>query len=185
MNDSNGQGMIPHKNMYEGGNGIAAVTSPGSMAIRTHDESGDAPASFTKEPQRQVVASAPLSVPVTAPAADAGNSLVAASSAVNDGLAKASQAEAQKDYNAAITILRQISVNNLQNPEVHHRLAVNLMASGQITEAISEFRIASALCPTKKEYSDDLARALAIHKRSVMSDADTQHSADGVTGASR
>jgi len=67
----------------------------------------------------------------------------------------------------------------MQNAEVHHRLAVNLLAAGQITEAVSEFRIASALSPSKKSYSDDLARALAIHKKSLMSEASTPEATSG------
>ncbi len=59
---------------------------------------------------------------------------------------------------------------DVQNPELHHRLATNLLNLGQVVEAIPEFRIASALKPTMKAYSDDLARAMAIHKRSLMSD---------------
>ncbi len=89
---------------------------------------------------------------------------------INDSLAGVTDAEAQRDYASAVTILRQMVATNVENAEVHHRLAVNLMAMGQITEAVSEFRIASALAPAKKAYQDDLARALAIHKRSLMTD---------------
>jgi Flp pilus assembly protein TadD len=60
--------------------------------------------------------------------------------------------------------------SDVQNPELHHRLATNLLNLGQVVEAIPEFRIASALKPAMKAYSDDLARAMAIHKRSLMSD---------------
>ena len=74
---------------------------------------------------------------------------------------------AQKDYASAITILQELVSSNLQNADMHHRLAVDLMSAGQMQEAISEFRIASALNTQKKEYADDLARAMAIHKRSL------------------
>ncbi|HEY9776271.1 MAG TPA: tetratricopeptide repeat protein [Planktothrix sp.] len=85
-------------------------------------------------------------------------------SAINDGLSRVTDAESQKDYNTAISILRELSTSNLQNSEIHHRLAVNLLAAGQIDDSIAEFRISSALRPDKKIYSDDLARALAIKK---------------------
>ncbi len=97
----------------------------------------------------------------------------AASASLNDSLAGVTDAEAQRDYASAVNILRQMVTTNVENAEVHHRLAVNLMAMGQITEAVSEFRIASALAPGKKAYQDDLARALAIHKRSLMTDGST------------
>jgi len=48
---------------------------------------------------------------------------------------------------------------------MHIVLAVNLMSAGEISEAISEFRIASALNPKQKTYAEDLARAMSIHKR--------------------
>ena len=90
-----------------------------------------------------------------------------ADAAYNDGLAKVTDLESQKNYDAAIATLRQMLSANLQNAELHHRLAVNLLATGQIAEAISEFRTASALRPDKKDYAGDLARAMAIHKRSL------------------
>lgn len=86
-------------------------------------------------------------------------------------LAQVTNAEAQKDYTSAISLLRQLLTSALQSAEVHHRLAVDLLTVGEITEALSEFRIASALEPTKKPYSDDLAMALSIHKRSVVSNS--------------
>ncbi len=90
----------------------------------------------------------------------------------NDLLSKVNQTESQHDYTGAADILRQILATNLQNAELHHRLAVNLMSAGDIVEAISEFRIASALKPATKAYSDDLAQALTIHKR-AQSDTST------------
>ena len=47
-------------------------------------------------------------------------------------------------------MLKELTSNNLENPEMHHRLAVDLMSNGEIEEAISEFRIASALAPSTK-----------------------------------
>jgi tetratricopeptide (TPR) repeat protein len=90
---------------------------------------------------------------------------------VNDLLMKTTQAESQQDYVGAADILRQILAIDLKNADLHHRLAVNLMSSGDIVEAISEFRIASALKPSTKAYSEDLAQALTIHKRAQVADS--------------
>lgn len=138
------------KNMFEGGSG--SPTLPQTMNFRTHDESEAA------QPGTAVAVAPGITAPqTTAPAA-------------NDNLAKVSACEAQKDYAGAVTILRQLLSDNLQNPDIHHRLAVNLMSAGEISEAISEFRIASALNPKQKAYAEDLARAMSIHKRSMTSD---------------
>jgi Flp pilus assembly protein TadD len=138
------------KNMFEGGSG--SPTLPQTMNFRTHDESEAA------QPGTAVAAAPGITAPqTTAPAA-------------NDNLARVSACEAQKDYAGAVTILRQLLSDNLQNPDIHHRLAVNLMSAGEISEAISEFRIASALNPKQKAYAEDLARAMSIHKRSMTSD---------------
>lgn len=85
-----------------------------------------------------------------------------------DTLKKVEEAEGHRDYQSAANLLSTILPAQLQNHELHHRLAVDLLSAGAVSEAISEFRIASALSPNKKDYSDDLARALAIHKRSLM-----------------
>ena len=78
--------------------------------------------------------------------------------------------EAAHNYDAAINMLRQIVGNNLDNPAMHHRLAVDLMSAGEIGEAIAEFRIASALNPAQKTYADDLAQALVINKQALSGD---------------
>ncbi|HEY9715637.1 MAG TPA: tetratricopeptide repeat protein, partial [Chroococcales cyanobacterium] len=181
--------MFPHKNMYEGGNGPAIA--PAQMNFRTHDESGNA---AEMQPAPQVPGAPPVQAPQTAmapapnsaPAATAADTAFSAPRATttNDALAKVADSEAIRDYNGAAAALRKIAADNLQNPEIHHRLAVNLMAAGEISEAISEFRIASALNPTKKEYSEDLARAMAIHKRSLMSDA-TGTANGGMSGVTK
>jgi tetratricopeptide (TPR) repeat protein len=141
------------KNMFEGGSGSPAL--PSTMNFRTHDESDAA----------QQAASAAAAAGGAAPQAVANPA-----AAGTDNFSKVSACEAQKDYTGAATILRQLLSDNLQNPEIHHRLAVNLMSAGEIGEAISEFRIASALNPKQKAYAEDLARAMSIHKRSITSD---------------
>lgn len=136
----------PPKDVFEGGNGTQSAGSS-QLNFRTHNESAAADSRSAE------------------PSVNAGSLNV---------LAEISQVEAQKDYQAAANLLRQILPANLQNAELHHRLAINLMSAGEIGEAISEFRIASALNPAKKSYSEDLAQALAIHKRSLMSNANNQ-----------
>ena len=100
--------------------------------------------------------------------------------AFNDALAHVTDLEAAKKYEDAIGLLRQIVAVNLQSAEVHHRLAVNLLASGKINESISEFRIASALRPEKKEYATDLASALSIHRRSQEAESGSDTTAAAV-----
>jgi tetratricopeptide (TPR) repeat protein len=153
---------VPTKDMYEGAPTAAASATPNAMGFRTHEEPSAAP-----------------SQPAAASAAEAN----VENSAVIDGMSQVTEAESQKNYTAAIDLLRQLVSKNLQNAEVHHRLAVNLLADGQITEAIAEFRIASALSPTKRAYSEDLARAMAIHKRSMMSESGTQEESGTDSGA--
>lgn len=98
---------------------------------------------------------------------------------INDLLSRLTQTESLQDYTGAANILRPILATNLQSAELHHRLAVNLMSAGDIAEAISEFRIASALKPATKAYSDDLAQALAIHKRAQLGDGTLDACAKG------
>ncbi len=59
-----------------------------------------------------------------------------------------------------ITTLRQALEQNMQNPDLHYRLALCLKENNQISEALSEFRIASALSPNNSKYSQDLAVTL-------------------------
>lgn len=163
---------VPRKNMFEGGNGSNSFAPV--QGFRTHDESPaveGTPVNVTQygapEAPRQPAASqAPAAAANPGTASDAVPSM-------NEGMAKVTDLESQRDYAGAANLLRQMLQTNLQNAEVHHRLAVNLLAGGQVSEAVSEFRIASALSPTKKAYSDDLARALAIHKRSYDNSANS------------
>lgn len=131
------------KNMFEGGSGSTAIPSP--LNFRTHDEDSVQPAT-------------PIAAAIPAQAQPV------------DSFSKITEAESQKNYNDAASLLKQLLNSNLQNADIHHRLAVNLMSNGEISEAISEFRIASALSPSKKAYAEDLARAMSIHKRSMTSD---------------
>lgn len=97
--------------------------------------------------------------------------------AVPDIFSEVAVKERARDFMGAVSILREMP--DLQNPEIHHRLAVNLLSAGQTSDAVSEFRIASCLKPADKAYAEDLARALAIHKRSLMSNNAAAGSLEG------
>lgn len=143
------------KNMFEGASGQQNFGNR-PLNFRTHEESDSQQAAQpAQQAQPQQQASA------------AGSE---APTNMNDAMGQVTYLESQKDYPGAANILRQMLNTNLESAELHHRLAVNLLAAGQISEAIPEFRIASALKPTQKMYSDDLARAMQINKRSLMSD---------------
>ncbi|MBS2007257.1 MAG: tetratricopeptide repeat protein [Cyanobacteria bacterium SZAS TMP-1] len=98
-------------------------------------------------------------------------------------LTAAENLENQRDYQGAANLLKQSLSANLQNGEIHHRLAVNLLNLGQLEEAVSEFRIASALSPTSKVFAEDYARALKIHKKALSADSLNQGGAPQTTGA--
>lgn len=110
-----------------------------------------------------------------AKAATTGNAATTAQPQLEPALqeadARVKEAETARDFPKAIEILKQLLTTYTQNSNIHHRLAVNLLNSGDINEAVAEFRIASALNPKKKEFADDLAQALLIHKRALMSEA--------------
>lgn len=78
--------------------------------------------------------------------------------------------EMRRDFQGAANLLKEALNNNLQNADIHHRLGLTLLNSGQLAESVSELRIASALNPGNKVFSADLARALNIHKRSMSSE---------------
>jgi tetratricopeptide (TPR) repeat protein len=172
--------VMPRKDMFEGGSGAPAAFARTNLPFRTHEE---------EAPAAPAIQGMPMQNTTRAQQAQAEARVASArqnqpDEAHHDELARVTELEAQKNYSEAVSVLRQLLAGNLQNAAIHHRLAVNLLASGQVTEAISEFRIASALDPGKKAYADDLARAMVIHKRSLMSDAGNQVSSEnnGVTG---
>ncbi len=148
------------KNMFEGGHGMSSAASTPENTLRTHDESA---ASIEKPVQ--IASGQPLPGTAQSTTRAAGN--------INDRLSQVTDAETQKNYACAIDNLRQLLAADLQNAELHHRLAINLLAEGQISEAIAEFRIAAALAPAKSDYAGDLARAMAIHKRSLQAESST------------
>ena len=152
------------KNVFEGGRGIASVVARTQMGFSTHDESALAPVNqVAVQPVQAAVAPIQQQAAVQPKAPGTADSLAEVGAEVS---AKVNALESARDYDGAVTVLRDVLNSNLQNPDVHHRLAVNLLATGNVTEAIAEFRIASALRPGNKEFAGDLARAVEIHKRS-------------------
>ncbi len=156
------------KNVFEAGAGIPnnaiAKTQAGFI---THNESSAVPN------MQQVAAQIPPAQAVPAAPAFDANTLI---------LAKLDELEAAKNYDSAAAVLREILSKNLQNADVHHRLAVDLLAGGNVADAISEFRIASALKPGNKEYAGDLARAMEIHKRSQEQESAFEEAAPAASG---
>lgn len=161
------------KNVFEGGSGIQSVVGQPQMNFSTHDESQTQMSPARQQPPQAVAVAQPqqpqqLQQPSQAMTADAANN-ANQDAFVNAFFAKVRELEGQRNYDGAIALLREAVTRNLQNSDLHHQLAVDLLASGQITESLSEFRIASALKPSNKDYAGDLARAMAIHKRSLQS----------------
>lgn len=167
---------VPQKNVFEGGNGMQMAGN--QYGLRTHNEPNpnamQQQMSQQQMMQQQAMAAQQQAVAaqqqaVAAQQQAAQKPVNAANSPVAEAISKAAQAENDKNYDQAISILQGAAAKFLQNSEVHHRLAVNMLAAGRIADAISEFRIASALEPANRAYAEDLARALAIHKRSMVS----------------
>lgn len=103
----------------------------------------------------------------TAQAQAASENARTANGAMGEIMSKVAGLEADKNLDGAIEILRHAVQVDLKNADLHHRLAVDLLASGQISESISEFRMSSALRPENQDFAADLARAMQIHKRSL------------------
>lgn len=177
------QSNYPQKSMFEGGSQNQAF-NPNAMNFRTHDESQQAQQQIEQERQmqarqqaamqaQQAQQQAAMQAQQAQQAQQQAQQPAQATASANDALSQVSVLESQRDYQGAANLLRQMTEANVENAEFHHRLATNLLNLGQVAEAIPEFRIASALKPAVKAYSDDLARAMAIHKRSLMSDKDS------------
>lgn len=164
---------MPRKDMFEGGPGAQAGFGAQNLNFRTHDEH-DAPVASAQQGFGQQTNFVPNQAPAAAPRAQAPSAPASTGNPLSSVIGQVADFEAQKNHEGAISALRQILTSNLQNAEIHHRLAINLLSNGQMSEAISEFRIASALNPSKKSYADDLARAMVIHKRTLTSDAGNQ-----------
>jgi tetratricopeptide (TPR) repeat protein len=165
------------KNMFEGGSGAPSVPNS-QLAFRTHDESPEAAAAAAASPSSnpaaagfsQPMTSQPTNFSGTNPFTSGGASNVptpSQSMAITAIMAKVSTAESQQDYPTAISALREAINSDMKNADLHHRLAMDLQSSNELSEAVAEFRIASALAPAKKDFADDFTRAVAANKKSM------------------
>lgn len=159
---NNDVGAGGNKNVFEGGAG--APTLPNNqLAFRTHDESPEsAQAAQSRTP---ISANNPF-------AGNRANPNAAATPARpnptgNEILAKVAQAEASGDFATAIGIMQQLLPANMQNPQIHWRLARDFISANKLEEAIPEFRLASALAPKNQDYSNDLNHALQLRKQQM------------------
>jgi tetratricopeptide (TPR) repeat protein len=160
------------KNMFEGGMGAPSVPN-GELAFRTHDESSEAAAAASASPAAgfsQPMTSQPTNFSSSNPFTSGGAANVPTPSqamTITAIMAKVSAAESQQDYSTAIATLREAINSDMKNADLHHRLAMDLQSSNELSEAVAEFRIASALAPAKKEFADDFTRAALAHKKSM------------------
>ncbi len=170
-------------NSNGGGGGGAAIRearqeTPFTGSFRTHDESGN-PVQATS-PGAAQRSETGVTQPSPSPQARAekpvndrpANDKQTRDSQTSATLKACDEMEIRRDFQGAANLLREALANNLQNADIHHRLGLNLLSSGQLSESVSELRIASALSPSNKVFVADLARALNIHKRSLSSDSD-------------
>lgn len=111
----------------------------------------------------------PASTPVKTPVAPAQKTR-AQNTVADPALAQVAELEGQRNYKAAAQLLNNLVTNNMNNAELHHRLALNLKAAGLLGEALSEFRIAAAFAPGNTEYAKDLSSAVAANKANLLSE---------------
>ena len=156
-NSANSQ--IYQKNMFEGGGAAqAGEAAPFTGSFATHDDrrEGETAGDTGRRDILERGGEAPNSTPPRATA-----------KTENPILQQVAALEMRGDFNGAVEILKNALPNNLQNPDIHHRLGLDLVNLGQTSEALSELRIASALDPGNRTYAEDLARVLKIHQRSL------------------
>ena len=158
---NNDVGAGNNKNVFEGGAGAPSLPN-NQLAFRTHDESPEA------------VQAAQSRIPISANNPFAGGNRAPQNTAPatpnpagNEILATVAQAEASGDYATAIGKLQQILPANMQNPQIHWRLARDFISANKLEEAIPEFRLASALAPKNQDYSNDLNHALQLRKQQM------------------
>lgn len=158
---NNDVGAGSNKNVFEGGAGAPSLPN-NQLTFRTHDESPEAvQAAQSRTP---ISANNPFAGGNRAPQTAAP---ATANPTSNDILAKVAQAEASGDYVTAIGKLQQILPANMQNPQIHWRLARDFISVNKLEEAIPEFRLASALAPKNQDYSNDLSHALQLRKQQM------------------
>jgi hypothetical protein len=160
--------------MFEGSPQTAGGRTPNQGAYASRGQTA-ASQSYSNQPSRSQQPNPSQQMANAAPAIDPQTQAI---------LTAADNMEKQRDFQGAANLLKQSLSTNLQNPEIHHRLACNLLNLGQLEEAVSEFRIASALSPGSKMFMDDYARAMKIHKKAMMSEnADSGSGGGQTTGA--
>lgn len=137
------------------------------LANQLAKEMSATPAS-AQAPVQAKTAAAPTAAPqITHPATSTATTQTAPA---DPAMAQVAALEAQGNYKAAAHLLNQLVTNNMNNAELHHRLAVNLKAAGQLGEALSEFRIAAAFAPGNAEFAKDLSNAVAANKANLLSE---------------
>ncbi|MBP9091134.1 tetratricopeptide repeat protein [bacterium] len=152
------------------GTSTGTGTTPFTGSFRTHDDSqsstmgGNLMQNTNSSVQRLENSAARQAEPRPEPKPQSRDSQTQAT------LKACDEMEMRRDFQGATNLLREALNNNLQNADIHHRLGLTLLNSGQLSESVSELRIASALSPANKVFSADLARALNIHKRSLTAD---------------
>lgn len=139
-------------NMKVNGTSSAELTDLAGQLAK--EISGSAPANTVSAPQ--AAKPQPAQASQTAPA--------------DPALAQVAMLEGQRNYKAAIQLLNNLVTNNMNNADLHHRLAMNLKADGLLGEALSEFRIAAAFAPGNADYAKDLSAAVAANKANLLSE---------------
>ncbi|CAN5207853.1 hypothetical protein BH11CYA1_BH11CYA1_26430 [soil metagenome] len=166
------------KALYEGSSGTSSANGgqsgqPFTGSFRTHDEQSSMGGNQMQNPNsiqrmENSASSQQESRPETKSESrpEPKQSSQSKDSQTQATLKACDEMEMRRDFQGATNLLRDALNNNLQNADLHHRLGITLLNSGQLSESVSELRIASALNPNNKVFSADLARALNIHKRS-------------------
>ena len=162
-NGNNDNGAGGNKNVFEGGAGAPSLPN-NQLAFRTHDESPEA---------MRAAAQSPTPISPNNPFAGGSKPVQAASApatqnaAGNQILAEIAQAEGSGDYAGAIAKLQQVLPANMQNPQIHWRLARDFISANNLEEAIPEFRLAAALDPKNQDFKNDLNHALTLRKQQM------------------
>jgi tetratricopeptide (TPR) repeat protein len=181
---------LSSKNMFEGGSGAQSLPN-NQLFFRTHDEPSDnLPASgllHSNQPEASLSPNNPFAK---------GPSSSTVATANFDTISKIAKLESQNDFSSAISILRAAIDQDMKNADLHHHLALDLQQSNELSEALSEFRLASALAPKNQDFSNDLNQAVAANKKStessttnigasINSNKQTISGLNDVTGASK
>ncbi len=119
---------------------------------------------------KEISSPAPANTVSTPQAAKPQPAQASQTAPADPALAQVAMLEGQRNYKAAIQLLNNLVTNNMNNADLHHRLAMNLKADGLLGEALSEFRIAAAFAPGNADYAKDLSAAVAANKANLLSE---------------